>query len=81
MDLLFLGMKSTVDHDEPMEFYKNHIIPYKSDLEVWFVKTTNKLYIKIIFFTAWVIVFPSSNMVDKVFTGIPKLQSLLKYND
>lgn len=72
-----------VDHDEPMEFYKNHIIPYKSDLEVWFVENnTNKLYIKIIFVTAWVIVFPSSNMVDKVFTGIPKLpESLLKYND
>jgi len=66
-----------------MEFYKNHIIPYKSDLEVWFVENnTNKLYIKIIFVTAWVVVLPSSNMIDKVFTGIPKLpESLLKYND
>ena len=60
--------------DDPMKFYKDHIIPYKSDLELWFVENkTLWLYLKIIFVTAWVVIFPSSNVVDKVFDGIPSL--------
>ena len=66
------------DRDEPMEFYREHIIPYKSDLELWFVeKNTLWLYIKIIFVTAWVVVFPSSTIVDKAFDGIPRLPDSL----
>ena len=66
------------DRDEPMEFYRKHIIPYKSDLELWFVKNnTLWLYIKIILVTAWVVVFPSSNIVDKAFVGIPRLPDSL----
>ena len=33
--------------------------------------------IKIIFVTAWVVVFPSSNIVDKAFDGIPPLPDSL----
>ena len=66
------------DRDEPMEFYKEHIIPYKSDLELWFVENnTLWLYIKIIFVTAWVVVFPSSTIVDKAFDSIPSLPDSL----
>ena len=66
------------DRDEPMEFYREHIIPYKSKLEVWFVENNTLLsYIKIIFVTAWVVVFPSSNLVDKAFKGIPSLPDSL----
>ena len=66
------------DRDEPMVFYKEHIIPYKSDLELWFVeKNTLWLYVKIILVTAWVVVFPSSNIVDKAFDGIPGLPDSL----
>jgi lipopolysaccharide/colanic/teichoic acid biosynthesis glycosyltransferase len=66
------------DRDEPMEFYREHIIPYKSDLELWFVENnTLWSYIKIIFVTAWVLVFPSSNIVDKAFDGIPSLPDSL----
>jgi lipopolysaccharide/colanic/teichoic acid biosynthesis glycosyltransferase len=47
------------DRDEPREFYRVHIILYKSDLELWFVENdTPWLYIKIIFVAAWVVVFP-----------------------
>ena len=64
--------------DEPMEFYREHIIPYKSDLELWFVEnSTLWLYIKIIFVTAWVVVFPSSNIINKAFDGIPSLPDSL----
>ena len=66
------------DRDEPMEFYREHIIPYKSDLELWFVENnTLWLYIKIIFVTAWVVVFPSSNIVDKAFDGVPSIPDSL----
>ncbi len=66
------------DRDEPMEFYREHIIPYKSDLELWFVeKNTLWVYIKIIVVTAWVVVFPSSNIVDKAFDGIPPVPDSL----
>jgi len=66
------------DRDEPMEFYREHIIPYKSDLELWFVENnTLWLYIKIIFVTAWVVIFSSSNIVDKAFDGIPSLPDSL----
>ena len=66
------------DRHDPMEFYREHIIPYKSDLELWFVENnTLWSYIKIIFVTAWVVVFPSSNIVDKAFDGIPSLPDSL----
>ena len=66
------------DRDEPMEFYREHIIPYKSDLEIWFVENnTLWLYIQIIVVTLWVVVLPSSKVVDKAFVGIPRLPDSL----
>ena len=66
------------DRDEPMEFYREHIIPYKSDLELWFFENnTLCLYVKIILVTAWVIIFPSSKIVKRAFSGIPDLPESL----
>ena len=68
-----------VNRNEPMEFYRDQIIPYKSDLELWFIENyTLWLYLKIIFVTAWVVFFPSSRIVDKAFIGIPRLPENLK---
>ena len=67
------------NHDEPMEFYRKHIIPYKSDLEIWYIENSSPwLYIKIIFVTAWVIIFSSSTIAERVFIGIPRLPNSLK---
>lgn len=67
-----------VNDVDPMGFYKEHIIPYKSDLELWFLENNSIwLYIKIILLTAWVVIFPSSNIIDKVFEGIPSRPSTL----
>ena len=50
----------------------------KGDLELWFVQNnTTWLYIKIIIVTAWVVIFPSSNIADKAFVGIPRLPESL----
>jgi len=68
-----------IDQDHPMEFYREHIIPYKSDLEIWFVENNSlRLYIKTIFVTAWVVIFPASRIADRAFNGIPKLPESLK---
>tara|TARA_B100001750_G_C15480708_1_gene585254 strand:- start:285 stop:965 length:681 start_codon:yes stop_codon:yes gene_type:complete len=67
-----------VGQEEPMEFYKTHLIPYKSDLEVWFVENnTLGLYIKLIFITAWVVIFPNSVIAHRAFKDIPKMPSSL----
>ena len=57
---------------DPIGFYNKNITPYKIDLELWYIKNNSFwLYIKIIFVTAWVVVFPSRNIVDRVFSDIP----------
>ena len=62
----------------PSGFYNEHITPYKSDLELWFVENNSLwLYIKIIIVTAWVIIIPTSTVADKAFTGIPRLPDIL----
>jgi lipopolysaccharide/colanic/teichoic acid biosynthesis glycosyltransferase len=60
------------NQDHPIKFYREHIIPYKSDLEIWFVKHTSLwLYVKIILVTAWVVLFPLSKIADTAFNGLP----------
>lgn len=54
------------------EFYKNKIAPYKVDLEVWYLNNKSILIdLKIIFLTAWVIIFPSSKMIFKLLSNLP----------
>ena len=67
------------DRSDPMAFYRDNIIPYKSELELWFTENnTLKTYIKIIAVTAWVVVFPSTSIVERAFSGIPKLPNTLE---
>lgn len=65
--------------DDPIGFYNENITPYKSDLEIWFVQNNSLwLYIKAIFVTAWVVIFPSSKIAERAFRGIPRLPESLK---
>jgi len=55
------------------EFYKNYITPYKAELELWYVKNKSFLYdLKIIFLTAWVILFKDSRLPWTIFKDLPK---------
>ena len=66
------------DRNEPMTFYKDHIIPYKSNLESWYVDNRSIwLYFKIIFITAWVVMFPRKSKVGAWFDGLPPLPEIL----
>jgi len=58
---------------EPEKFYDNVIMPYKGKLEEWYVVHQSLWnYLKCIFVTAWVVLFPSSSIVWTVFSGLPR---------
>ena len=59
--------------EDPHVFYKNVIAPYKGALEMWYQENASLLTdFKIIFLTAWVIVFPKSNLFHKMFKDLPQ---------
>ena len=63
---------------DPRKFYDDHIIPYKNKLELWYVKNNSiTTYFKIIFVTAWVIIFSRSKIYEKLFPHLPSLPSSL----
>ena len=57
---------------DPVAFYTNEIAPYKGALELWYLKQ-HSLWIdfKIIFLTAWVILFPKSQLPFQWFRDLP----------
>jgi len=55
------------------EFYAKNITPYKAQLEIWYFN--NKSFycdLKIIFLTAWVILFSKSKLTEKLLKNLPK---------
>ena len=64
---------------DPRKYYDDHIIPYKNKLELWYVKNNSiTTYFKIIFVTAWVILFPNSKIVYWFLSEVPRKPSSLK---
>lgn len=73
--LVFRDEESIIDQSElpPREFYEKFIIPYKGKIEMWYqANQTIWLDIKIIFLTAWAILFPSSDLHYKMLKNLPK---------
>ena len=61
------------------EFYKNKIAPYKTDVELWYYKNQSMFVdVKLVILTAWVIIFPNSDFVERVFKSLPKKPSYLQ---
>jgi lipopolysaccharide/colanic/teichoic acid biosynthesis glycosyltransferase len=61
------------------EYYKKYISPYKGELELWYQKKIS-FYTDfiIIFLTLWVVLFPDSDLVFKVFKDLPSKPDFLK---
>ncbi len=58
---------------DPFEIYKKIIVPHKSEVELWYQSRMSLLTdLKIVFLTAFVIFFPKTNIVYKVFPSLPK---------
>ena len=65
--------------NNPSIFYDKKIIPYKSELEAWYVKNSSiKNYFLIILITAWIILFSKSKIVEFAFKDIPEKPSFLR---
>ena len=59
--------------EEPHEFYKRVIAPYKGELEMWYQKKASiKTDCLIIFLTAWLILFKNSDLPYTLFKDLPK---------
>jgi len=64
---------SKVKDEDPHEFYKRVIAPYKGELEMWYQSNCSFLLdLQLIFMTAWVILMPTSKLYEKWFKDLPK---------
>ena len=73
------------ENSKSVDFYDQVIAPYKGDVEAYYIKVVGIFsYFKIIFLTLWLVLFPKSSLVWKVFPKIPKppeeLKSLLNFS-
>ena len=60
-------------NENPHDFYKRVIAPYKGELEMWYQDNRSiSLDLKLIFMTAWVIIFPNTRLYEKWFINLPK---------
>lgn len=68
--------------DNPHEFYQSRIMPYKGSLEIWYQQRISLITdLKIIFLTAWLIVFPQCRIVFKMFPDLPKAPDWLNWEE
>jgi lipopolysaccharide/colanic/teichoic acid biosynthesis glycosyltransferase len=59
--------------EDPHDFYKRVIAPYKGELEMWYQSNCSFfLDLQLIFMTAWVILAPNSRLYEKWFKDLPK---------
>ncbi len=60
-------------NNDPNKLYDEIIMPYKGSLEVWYVANQNLwTYFCLIFLTVWVVLFPKSDLVWRLFKELPK---------
>ena len=60
-------------NENPHDFYKRVIAPYKGELEMWYQSNRSIfLDLKIILITAWVIINPTTTLYKKWFKSMPE---------
>jgi lipopolysaccharide/colanic/teichoic acid biosynthesis glycosyltransferase len=64
---------SSVKDEDPHDFYKRIIAPYKGELEMWYQQHRSfYLDLQLIFMTAWVIIVPKTRLYEKWFKDLPQ---------
>ena len=59
-------------NNDPDKFYDEIVMPYKGALEEWYVSHQSiGSYFILIGLTVWVVLFPSSDLAQKIFKGLP----------
>ena len=57
---------------DPKEYYPKYISPYKGALELWYQEhLTFRTDFMLVFLTGWVLFFPRSELVKKIFRDLP----------
>jgi len=65
--------------EDPHEFYRKNIAPYKGALELWYQEHASfGIDLLIIFLTAWAILFPGSQLHFRLLKGLPPKPVILK---
>lgn len=71
---------SSYDGD-PHDFYKEKIAPYKGKLEMWYQSNASfMLDLKLIFLTAWVVLFSNSELPFKLLKGLPVRPDFIEFS-
>ena len=84
--IVFRGEEDILDGNSGnLDFYDHVIAPYKGQIEAWYVDKQNLVnYFTLIVLTIWVVLFPKSNLIWKVFKDLPtppkNLKKELNYN-
>ncbi len=59
--------------ESPVRFDLDFVVPYKGELEKWFAERVSvATYFLIIGLTAWVVIFPRSRLIWRVFPDLPR---------
>lgn len=65
--------QAKADGKDPWDFYKNQIYPYKGRVEEWYQEHQSfYVDVMVLFLTAWVIIFPESQLIYTIFPSLPK---------
>lgn len=78
--ILFRGEEQMMrDAEDPAAFYDQVIMPYKADVEYWYIEHRSvKNYFLVIIATIWIILFPKSKIAWRWFKGLPKPPAALQ---
>lgn len=78
--IVFRGEEDILEgHSGTLDFYDNVIGPYKGDVEAWYVAKQGLIaYFSLILLTVWVVLFPKSDLVWRLFKDLPSPPDILK---
>ena len=78
--IVFRGEEDILEgHSGTLDFYENVIGPYKGDVEAWYVGKQGLIaYFSLILLTVWVVLFPKSDLVWRLFKDLPSPPDILK---
>lgn len=78
--IVFRGEEDILEgYSGTLDFYNNVIGPYKGDVEAWYVAKEGLItYFSLILLTVWVVLFPKSDLVWRLFKDLPSPPDILK---
>jgi lipopolysaccharide/colanic/teichoic acid biosynthesis glycosyltransferase len=78
--IVFRGEEDILEgHSGTLDFYDNIIGPYKGKVEAWYVGNQNLFaYFSLILLTVWVVLFPKSDLIWRLYKDLPPPPDILK---